>query len=345
MKYLICQDWENTANNHAGMKHMCNLLKDKFFNEYHLVVLKEIKSKKPTFFNRLKNKILFKIVIPLTNIYVALKIVRKLKDGDEVFLLEYMEKLSPQIYFAIIIKKYKPQVKITGLVHLTPHALDDFFTDREIKRWMAPLDTIITLGSSLSQYFIDKGISVIKIKTLYHYVDLDYYKKQEKPDIANGKVNVIAMGNQKRNYEVLFKIIKSNPDVNFTLCKGMSNIDYLFTALNNVKLVGFVKEDVLRELMDEADISLNIMYDTVGSNVITTSLAMGLALVTSDVGSIRDYCNENEAIFCNNEDVNSFSMAIAQLSQNRERLMKMKKAAILKAHNFKVEMFHESLKF
>ena len=345
MKYLICQDWENTANNHAGMKHLCNLLKDKFYNEYHVVVLKEIKSTTPTFFNRLKNKILFKIVIPLRNICVALNIVWKLKDGDEVFLLEYMEKLSPQIYFATIIKKCKPQVKIAGLVHLTPHALNDFFTDREIKRWSAPLDTFITLGSSLSKYLVNKGISLSKIKTSYHYVDLDYYKKPEVQDVANWKANVIVMGNQRRNYEVLVKIIESNPEVSFTICKGMSNIDYLFSALDNVKLVGFVKEDVLRKLMSEADISLNIMYDTVGSNVITTSMAMGLAIVTSDVGSIRDYCNENEAIFCNNEDVDSFSMAIAQLSQNRERLLKMKRAAILKAHNFKVEIFHDSLKF
>ncbi len=343
MKYLICQDWENTANNHAGMKHLCNLLKDKFYNEYHVVVLKEIKNRKPTFFNRLKNKILFKVVIPLINIYLALKIVWKLKDSDEVFLLEYMERLSPQIYFATIIKKCKPKVKISGLVHLTPHALDDFFTDREIKRWMVPLDTVITLGSSLSQYFTNKGISFSKIKTLYHYVDLDYYRKAEKLDKFNDKVNVISMGNQKRNYEILVKIIKANPEVNFTICKGVRDIDYLFSALDNVKLVGFVKEDVLKKLMSEADISLNVMDDTVGSNVITTSMAMGLAIVTSDVGSIRDYCNENEAIFCNNEDVDSFSMAIVQLSQNQERLIKMKEAATLKAQNFKIEKFHERL--
>lgn len=47
--------------------------------------------------------------------------------------------------------------------------------------------------------------------------------------------------------------------------------------------------------MAKADLSLNVMEDTVGSNVITTSMAMGLGLIVTDVGSIRDYCDESNA--------------------------------------------------
>ncbi|UVV76520.1 glycosyltransferase family 4 protein [Bacteroides fragilis] len=50
--------------------------------------------------------------------------------------------------------------------------------------------------------------------------------------------------------------------------------------------------------MNKADVSLNIMKDTIGSNVIVTSMAMGLAMVVSDVGSIRDYVDESNGLFC-----------------------------------------------
>lgn len=30
MNYLICQDWTNTSNNHAGIKYLCLQLEEKY---------------------------------------------------------------------------------------------------------------------------------------------------------------------------------------------------------------------------------------------------------------------------------------------------------------------------
>lgn len=38
MKYLIVQDWQSTHGNHAGMKHMCDLLVAKYPDEYKMFV-------------------------------------------------------------------------------------------------------------------------------------------------------------------------------------------------------------------------------------------------------------------------------------------------------------------
>lgn len=38
MKYLIVQDWQSTHGNHAGMKHMCDLLVAKYHGEYEMYV-------------------------------------------------------------------------------------------------------------------------------------------------------------------------------------------------------------------------------------------------------------------------------------------------------------------
>ena len=58
-----------------------------------------------------------------------------------------------------------------------------------------------------------------------------------------------------------------------------------------------------------------------GAKVVVTSMAMGLAMVVSDVGSIHDYCDDSNAIFCKNTD--DFCEAITALSNDRNRLKEM----------------------
>ena len=34
MIYLICQDWSNTSNNHAGIKYLCNQIQEMYPESY-----------------------------------------------------------------------------------------------------------------------------------------------------------------------------------------------------------------------------------------------------------------------------------------------------------------------
>lgn len=77
--------------------------------------------------------------------------------------------------------------------------------------------------------------------------------------------------------------------------------------------------------MNESDISLNVMIDTIGSNVITTLLAMNLAMVVSDVGSIREYCDDENALFCQSEV--DFVESLSYLAQNFDKVHSMKTAS------------------
>lgn len=144
------------------------------------------------------------------------------------------------------------------------------------------------------------------------------------------------MGMLQRNYFMVAEVVKRCPNVHWVICRGKANVDELFSSIPNVELKGFLAEDELRRQMDMADVSLNIMEDTVGSNVITTSMAMGLAMVCSDVGSIRDYCDETNALFCDN-NVDVFVEAINQLVQDPERVEAMKSASLQKSKRLTIE--------
>lgn len=78
------------------------------------------------------------------------------------------------------------------------------------------------------------------------------------------------------------------------------------------------------------------MKDTVGSNVITTSLAMGLAMVVSDVGSIRDYCDKTNTLFCKN-NAEDFVNALNTLKKDPLLVSRMQNASIDLSQKLKIE--------
>jgi hypothetical protein len=99
------------------------------------------------------------------------------------------------------------------------------------------------------------------------------------------------MGNVERNYEDLVESAKVTSDIQYFVYAEQSlnsSLDNRCLEFSNVRLHKNIKESELRNLMHKSDVSLNVMHDTVGSNVIVTSLSCGLAMVCSDVGSIRD---------------------------------------------------------
>lgn len=344
--FLICQDWSNTSNNHAGIKYLCNKLQEEYPEEIRTFVF-------PALFD---NQILSnnKVIARLQTKYIKYqlskysRIVERdllslMETGDIVFVMEYLEQLTPMKEFVDRIKSQRPQTTIWAMAHLTPTVLNFIFPSNKILfDWLQNVTKIFTLGSSLSEYLEGRGISYSKIATTFHYVD-DYYfiKKKRK---QSTRLKVLAMGNQMRNLSLLKQLVVENPDTDFTICQGVLDMSSYFKDKKNVRLIPFVPEPDLRKYMEDSDVSLNVMTDTVGSNVIVTSLAMGMAMICSKVGSICDYCDESNTIFCNNDDPDSFSHAINLLSQDKNLLVRMQESAINKAKSFTLERFYKDIK-
>ena len=70
-------------------------------------------------------------------------------------------------------------------------------------------------------------------------------------------------------------------------------------------------------------------------------MASGLAMVVSDVGSIRDYCDETNACFCSSPD--DFIEKIMILANDRELLNSLKKMSLKKAQQFSIDNYCASL--
>lgn len=345
MKYLICQDWPNTTNNHAGIKYLCNYLEITYPKEFSAIISPDYKLGKRHSSSKIKHKICvsylkFRYVFHMLKITISL--IKKIKEGDSILFMEYMDLHYPQSLFAKIIRIKCPYIKLYGMIHLVPLRILSKYNKKDINRLVQPLDKIITLGHSLSTFFEDQGVPKDRIITSFHYVDSYYDRKKldlHSKNVEN-KLSVIAMGNQMRNIDILKEVVLKNANCNFIICQGMNDMSSSFLGCENVELIPFVPEDILRDLMSKSDISLNVMIDTVGSNVIVTSMAMGLAMICSNVGSIKDYCSEENTIFCDNNDVSSFSDAIKKLSYDVDLLNKMKEMSYERSKRFSIENFY-----
>ena len=262
---------------------------------------------------------------PLRYKKLCSSIFKKLKPGDEVFLLEYCLLSIPQLSLAQYIKRKHKGVRVYGLCHLTPSFQfgGGVKYSQVIHDWSKSCDKILTLGSSLSNFANEEGqIPERKISTGFHYVDVSYYNNTN-INAPGNRLRVIAMGMLQRDFSLLASIVQATPDVDWVICKGHKNVDAFFAECNNVQLKGFMEEEELRQEMALSDISINVFNDTVGSNVITTSMAMGLAMVCSDVGSIRDYCTSENCMFCSNTK-EDFVNAINKMAANKEGVYQMK---------------------
>lgn len=351
MNYLVVQDWKNTHGNHAGMVHMCKLLEQLHPNQYKVLIKNQpnlfVSEKSPWGqIKRIWNHFIakpyyLKHTFPKECMNLCSSMFNTLKPGDRVFLLEYLSEATPQLQLANYIRVNFPKVKICTLSHLTV----DYFkncqsSNREyFEKWSAPVDKMLTLGTSLSSYFEKQGISKDKISTGFHYVDAAYYHKNESMEIHH-PLRIIAMGSLQRDYSMLADIVKGVPEAQFIICHGRTDVDNLFDGCNNVILKGYLSEDELKYQMDIADVSINIMIDTVGSNVITTSMAMGLAILASNVGSIGDYCKDTNSILCENTK-NSFIRAIKILSRDSNRVLKMRESSIELSQRLHIENVHK----
>jgi hypothetical protein len=285
----------------------------------------------------------YKILFLFETILLLIKLIVAVGGEDKILFTECLSRRLDQVYMAKVIKFFRPSMQVSCMVHLIPEELEKVFPKQNYRQLLSCMDKVIVLGSSLTRYLVNKGCEGSKIVTLYHYVDRNYYfPKMHVDRIRNNKkrMTCIVMGALGRNFDQLAEIAHSSK-MHFIICKGHKKVDHFFRGLDNVELKGYLEEDEFKDLMDKADISLNVMKDTIGSNVICTSMAMGLAMVCSDVGSIRDYCDETNTIFCNT--TNDFVDAINLLSVNPERVSKMKKSSVQKSKRLDIDNYYRDL--
>jgi glycosyltransferase involved in cell wall biosynthesis len=320
--YIVYYTWPNTASNHAGMAYLVKELKRVYPKHIKLIKIPDKLNKWPLKLQRFH----FYFIAIFLRVFLV--------KPDKVLFMEYLGNISGnQTGLAIKLREWGVRNKLFGLVHLSGKNLKELYgTTEYIKQGAEAVNKILVLGSSLADFFIELGYRH-KIITTFHYVDTNYYKPSLtlKPE----KLQVIHIGSLKRNFDKLAYIVRKCPEIDFHICQAHRNLSEYFKDQENIKLYSFLPELELLKLMQSCHCSLNILDDTIGSNVITTSMACGLVNVVSDVGSIRDYCNDDNAILCKKND--DFINALLTLAKNGNLLEKLSLNSVYNSQKLNLE--------
>jgi len=319
--YIVLAAWPVTKNNHAGMYYLAKKL------QTNLNV--PVKIFKLPVWN-------LGYLYPLYRIYAYLlgMYIRIISNKDDiVWLMEYLLKTTEQSGIAKILRG---KVRLLGIAHLVPDIIDKQYTNNKIKKNIELLDKLYVFGSSLKKFLVSKSVNADKIKVTFHYVDTEYYKPNIKKE--TNRISVICMGNMQRDYKSLHAIIEKCPGTNFIICSGRHNIKHYFDQMKNVQIIGYVSENELKELMQSSHISLNVMKDTIGSNVIVSSMACGLPIIASNVGSICDYV-ENDLNGYLFDTPDEAATIINSISNHPEKLHILSQGARIKAEKISLKEF------
>jgi hypothetical protein len=327
--YLVYYDFSGTSGNHAGMSHLVRIL------DKQLELVQPLKS----FPHHYKGG---QYLARLYAIGLAIYFRFVLRKGEMVFFFEYLTKGTAfQVLTAKMMRWLGIRNPVYALIHLSgKHMLDLYGSENYISASLRSVDRIFVLGSSLAVFLKNIGFQK-EITTTFHYVDTDYYKPLENKPGAE-RLQVICIGSLKRNFALLQSLVAKMPDVVFHILMGRNNLRSYFEGAENVKLYPFIPEQEMLRLMQHCDVSMSVMEDTIGSNVITTSMAVGLVQVVSDVGSIRDYCSVENSFLCSKEE--DYLKAIEQLKDNRNLLGQMRAATLRRAGELSHQVFVQHFK-
>ncbi len=325
--FILYYDYRHTSGNHAGMAHLARTLAA---GDERIRCIKHPDQQykggwiPAWFYSRM--------------LVVYLRCI--LRPGDQVVFFEYLSgDFGFQDTVARLLRRWKVRHAFSGFVHLGGTQLLELYSDpNQIKRRLDWVDRVLVFGDSLRDFLQHIVGYRGEIVHTFHYADADYYHPADSlSNSESGRLQVLFLGAIKRNLDQLATIIaQTRNSVDFHICMGRQRYPQL-EDMPYVTRYGYLNEAELLALMQRCHVNLSVFYDTVGSNAITGTLAAGLAQVASHVGSIEDYGDPSNTIWC--EDTAAFVEALHALDTDRQRLRVMQGSARRMAERISLRRF------
>jgi glycosyltransferase involved in cell wall biosynthesis len=157
------------------------------------------------------------------------------------------------------------------------------------------VNAVIVVGSNQMDFFA-RWIPKEKILFIPHGIDTRYYKPAKKEKEEN---RILFVGTHLRDFAVLKGVIerfeKLSTNLSFTIVTPQENWK-IFKELKNIKLITNVIEPQLLEYYQNHTLLFLPVTDGTANNTLLEAAACGMPIVTTDIGGVRDYLDDESAI-------------------------------------------------
>lgn len=174
------------------------------------------------------------------------------------------------------------------------------------------INALIVVGSNQVEYF-SKWIPKEKILFIPHGIDTRYYMPAEK-EIKDRKI--LFVGNHLRDFGVLKEVIerieKLSINLPFTIITSKEHWN-IFHGLKRIELITDVPEATLLQYYQRHVLLFLPLIDGTANNTLLEAAACGLPIITMDVGGVRDYLDDESAIFLRSRKINTVVTTIMDI--------------------------------
>jgi glycosyltransferase involved in cell wall biosynthesis len=175
-----------------------------------------------------------------------------------------------------------------------------------------------------------------RIVYIPHGIDTNRFKPGSSAS-STGRMRILIVGEHRRDWLVMHKVIdeieKQRLDVEFHLVVNENDLAY-FTGCANVVYHSQISEAELIDLYRSADVLFIPMTDSTANNSILEALACGTPVISSRVGGVPDYVNDESGWLLPVGDVAGHVSLLASIHDNRELSRGRREAARTQALKF-----------
>lgn len=216
--------------------------------------------------------------------------------------------------------------------HTPPQRFAEVVLDQE---HLKLIDLVIVVSRASSPVF-EKVLGKDKVVFIPHGVDVDFFRPLSS-DHDCGRFRCLFVGSHLRDFELLAALasraLHAMPDVSFEVVTLEQDFHH-FTGLPNVRLHSGVSDSALRSLYQNCDLLLMPLKDATANNSILEALACGMPILVTDLPGVRDYVNEDMAVFTPPGDLQAMEQSLERLKSDATHRREMAHAARLQAERF-----------
>ena len=215
--------------------------------------------------------------------------------------------------------------KVIASYHYPP----DLLIERVSPGAVCSLDAVVVVGSNQVSYF-SRYLPNNKIHVVPHHIDVTYFSPAENSKAESLENRIIFAGSMMRDFETLLgvaaKLKEAGSDYVIHAVTSKNNQEKL-RAAPNIVCHSDIGDEELKELYRTSRFGVMPLLDCTANNSVLEMMAVGLPVVCTDIGGIRDYLTSDGAEFAAKGDVDDFAEKVLMLSSDPER------CRMLGAHN------------
>ncbi len=189
---------------------------------------------------------------------------------------------------------------------------------------MKHLDAIIAMSNDQAEFLRKYNDNVFFVP---HGIDVEFFTPD--PKTRRDPKLCLFVGNWLRDFQTLKdvdRILRArDASIRVEAVTPEKNREQLKDS--GIVVLSGISDLELRQKYREASVVIQPLIDCTANNAVLESMACGVPIAVSDVGGIRDYINEEYAIFCKQGNPDEMADAVIKLLGDPASSSRMGKAA------------------